>query len=386
MEKKIYEPLRVLILVDEEIENDKRVLSVIASYDRPKIINCKKDVNLLNSRLGYYRILLNIISALGRLFKIFFKSFDIWVKSFVFCNQYNKKLFAGTAVSFRSYIKALNNASLIMQNLEDIDLIYCNDLFCGIVAHKISKNFNINFIYDAHEVEFNRNRKNSWLRSVLDIIFEKEIILNAEKVFVVNSKIAQIYKIIYKSCKDKIFIKSNNHFNILNIDVHVKNSGSSSLSPIIIYIGGGIYGRKLETLAIESKKYLVPVYGFFIYEIPKLAIEYNWFIGNKCYENDLIDLVASRRCIMWCCLDDVCLSYNLSLPNKFFQAIAVGIPVIVSSDTYLAEIVDKYQLGFIYNQKNFQEFLDAFNSDLFCKWVANVDGFRLDYSTGKIIL
>ena len=38
---------------------------------------------------------------------------------------------------------------------------------------------------------------------------------------------------------------------------------------------------------------------------------------------------------------------------------AVGIPVIAYKDTYLAEIVSKYTLGYIYNDENFQEIVDS---------------------------
>ena len=50
---------------------------------------------------------------------------------------------------------------------------------------------------------------------------------------------------------------------------------------------------------------------------------------------------------MWASTENICLSYRLSLGNKFFQAMALGIPLLLQ-ETYLADIVIKYKLGYVY--------------------------------------
>jgi hypothetical protein len=74
------------------------------------------------------------------------------------------------------------------------------------------------------------------------------------------------------------------------------------------------------------------------------------------------EIVTERRCLMLCCHGNQCLSYSYSLPNKFFQSLVVGMPVIASLGTYLAELVEKHSLGLFFNK--------AAKSSNFEKWHA----------------
>jgi glycosyltransferase involved in cell wall biosynthesis len=89
---------------------------------------------------------------------------------------------------------------------------------------------------------------------------------------------------------------------------------------------------------------------------------------------------------MWCCVDDVCLSYRLSLPNKFFQALSVGIPVVATYGSYLAEIVEKYQLGFVFNGTNLSVIVEQMKSPAFAELGARVLAFRADLRGGNVVI
>ncbi len=90
---------------------------------------------------------------------------------------------------------------------------------------------------------------------------------------------------------------------------------------------------------------------------------------------------------MWCCLNAQALSYKLALPNKFFQALAVGIPVIASSGTYLADLVNRYELGFVvHDGTDFADLARRVRSPEYERWVYGVAAFREAFRKGHVAI
>ena len=52
-------------------------------------------------------------------------------------------------------------------------------------------------------------------------------------------------------------------------------------------------------------------------------------------------------------------SYRYALPNKFFQAQAVGCPIIAYDETYLADIIVRFGCGLIFSNVNNTSFLSG---------------------------
>ena len=55
-------------------------------------------------------------------------------------------------------------------------------------------------------------------------------------------------------------------------------------------------------------------------------------------------------------------SYRYALPNKFFQAQAVGCPIIVYDKTYLSSIVRKYGCGLVFSDITSTDFLNSISN------------------------
>jgi len=337
-----------LIFIDEPMDRDVRVISVINKYENCQLIDCSKYKTKIALRLQIYQYILYFIPLL-------FLSPFYWFQLNRKHQLKPKGIFSGFNKSIQIHIKSkIIVEDIIKQNkINNISGVHANDMFCGLVAKELKNHLNIPLVYDAHEVEFHRNRKNGLLRVVYDILLEKEIVKTAQQVIVVNQPIKKLYMDIYNIPESKIFIVDNNHFTPY-MGYALNHFSNEPREVIVTYVGGGIFGRKLEDLAREASKTDVEVYGFFLANTPKVANEQNWHLGSKDYLPELLDLSSKTHLVMWCCTEDVCLSYRLSLPNKFFQAIAIGIPVIAYKGTYLADIVAKYDLGYIYDDDNFQ--------------------------------
>ncbi len=367
-----------ILLVDEEINHDRRVLNSLKSYQNVHVINCRDlykitQVLSINAYINIFYIL-----VIG-----FIKGFWLSrnIRQFY---RFRFNSFAGSVIaSLRNAFQAYKIVVEPNSKPDDVVLIHAHDLYCGVIGAKLAKRLGTKFIYDAHEVEFHRNRKNSWLRSAFDWSVEKHVIQAADEIRVVNTKIAELYCLVYPGIDSRVRGVSNDHFAPHPVDIE---SISNSEHATIVYVGQGVKGRQLEQLALFTKDSELSVHAFFIGEVPTFAVNAQWIIGPRDYENDLVSLVQSQRCMMWCCVENICLSYQLALPNKFFQALAVGMPVIVSRDTYLSEIVHKYKIGIVLDDHDSNWILNQIKSKEFVEWVGNILRLRNDLSKGLVVL
>ncbi|WP_457563195.1 hypothetical protein [Caminibacter pacificus] len=349
-----------LLLIDEELSTDYRVNKTIDILNKNslQIINCSKYNFYCSS--SFFPLFKNLIFNFYNFYRIK-KKYDIKFNS----------LFLGLKRSVYNWCKSKLLAEKISEKNE-YHLIFANDLNCGIVGKVLKTEKNV-FIYDSHEIQFHRNRKNSFFRSLFDYSIEKEIVKKADEIRVVNVPIKKLYEDIYNINSSKIKVVNNNHFKCY-YGFYKQNFNYAEIG--ILYIGGGIKGRMLEKLAKEAKSLDIDVFAFFINEIPQLAYDYKWYVGKKDYIEEVKELIKNKTLLMWCVNDTSCLSYKLALPNKFFQAVALGIPVIVYEGTYLADIVKKYDIGYIY-KNNLSDIIDSVkNTEKFLKIVDNMNNFQ----------
>ncbi len=369
--------MKLLLLVDEDIDHDKRVTNCLEGYQDAQIINCRylHEVNGIMSIKAY----IYVLYCLALCFKNGF-----WLsKKLRFYGMGSNSFVTGLLASLKKILRAHNVVVEPYLKIDEVFLIHAHDLYCGVIGAKLAKRLGAKLIYDAHEVEFHRNRKNSWLRSAFDWSVEKHVIQAADEIRVVNTRIADLYRLAYPGIDSRLRVVSNDHFLPHSVDVHAI---ADSEHATIVYVGQGVKGRQLEQLALVTKGSELSVHAFFIGEVPELAIDAGWIIGPRDYEDNLVALSRSQRCMMWCCVESFCLSYQLALPNKFFQALAVGMPVIVSKNTYLSEIVQKYKLGIVLDDLNSDLILNTIKSEQFIEWVENIISFRDDLSKGLVVL
>lgn len=370
---------RTIVLVDEDVTHDKRVHAALAHLSRAEVIVCTGHNLQFQLRSVFY-----FINGLLYFFISIFRGFRHWQLLGQQFGLQPKNIITGFLKSFKTFVLAQQIARQIHQQCNAVSLIYAHDLFCGIVGAELSRALGAKLIYDAHEVEFHRNRKNSWLRTAYDIELERNVINRSSEVKIVNTPIARLYELIYALSAERLQVSSNNHFLVV-----ARKPSPAFLPPskiALVYVGGGVKGRQLEQLASGACNLGIPVYSYFINKVPKIAVEHGWFIGSKEYEESLISLTASHRCMMWCCVDNICLSYQMALPNKFFQAMAVGMPVIVSCNTYLSEILCKYNIGAVFDGINLDAIITQMRSSMYSDWLANIAVFNKKLQDGDVVL
>lgn len=368
----------VIVLIDEDFERDCRVLASIKEYADVQVIDCRT----LQGGAGgvplriYFKALKALIVALAN-------GFFLWHRLRWRYGLTHDSFENGIRSSWNSFLRAHRVADELRLQIKGVGLIHAHDLYCGVIGAELARSNGARLIYDAHEVEFHRNRKNSWLRFGFDWSIEKRVIESAHEVRVVNAPIAELYRSVYRGVDGRLRVVLNDHFPVHPIQAeNIPASGS----PKIVYVGGGTKGRQLEKLALVAADSRIPVHAFFIGEIPAFALEVGWATGGKDYEDELISLATSQRCMMWCCVEHVCLSYRLSLPNKFFQALAVGMPIVVSAGGYLEKLVYRHEIGAVFDGNNFNKIVEQIESDQYQIWVRRLKTLREGLSKGCLSL
>lgn len=68
------------------------------------------------------------------------------------------------------------------------------------------------------------------------------------------------------------------------------------------------------------------------------------FTGPYDYEKDIADIYGRFDCV-WAVYDSANPNVRVALPNKLYESVSCGLPLIVARGTYLAEIVEKAGIG-----------------------------------------
>lgn len=236
------------------------------------------------------------------------------------------------------------------------DLLVSNDLDTLFPNYLISKLKGCKLVYDTHEfftgvpeLEHNAFAKKMWTR------IEASVFPKLSKVYTVNDSIAGLYKELYH--KDLFVVR--NIPSKIDFPEIVKTRlelGLPEDKKIIILQGAGINVDRGAEEAVEAMKYidnailLIAGSGDVITPLKKKVQDEHlenkvWFKDKMPY-SDLIQYTAN--CDLGLTLDkDSNINYRYSLPNKLFDYVHAGIPVLSSNLVELKKIIDHYGIGLI---------------------------------------
>ena len=276
---------------------------------------------------------------------------------------------------------------------------FSNDLDTLLPNFLLSKIKGSTLIYDSHEYFtevpelIGRDKVRAiWLR------IESYILPKLKTMFTVNETLAKIYS-------EKYHIPVHAVRNVPKISGYVKSSednhvrekyGISSIDHLIIYQGAVNKDRGLEEL-IEAFTFLPStfhlliigtgdVYQTLVEKTEGLKLKQVHFLGQIPFSElaaytiqaDLgVSLEKSTN-----------LNYRYALPNKVFDYIASGVPILVSPLTELYAILDKHDVGKLlpsHKPKDIAETIVAIfaNQNQLAIWKENTQKAREDYCWEK---
>ena len=272
-------------------------------------------------------------------------------KGFMFYFEYNLRLF---------FLLLKCKADVFISN--DLDTLPANYLASRIKRKPL--------IYDSHEyfTEVPELIGHPFVRAIWTGL-EKILIPKVDAAYTVCDSIAEIYRDLYK-----VDFKVVRNLPVCSkaekVEHQEKKEGQSK---VILYQGALNLGRGIEA-AIRSMQYVDGAVlwlagdGDLTDQLKQLVAELNLnekvkFLGRlPIHELSRITMQADLGLSLE---EDLGLNYRFSLPNKLFDYIQSGVPVLVSNLPEMRKIVDHYQIGAIAETHQRKELAEAMKSALF---------------------
>lgn len=227
------------------------------------------------------------------------------------------------------------------------DFIIANDLIAGAIAYEYNKKYKTPYWYDSHEFQMFRNYRNSWMRALITFYYEKKVVNNAKKISVVSAPIGEYYEFLYN--KDPLIFVNN----FFKFSPSQKITYNDKKENVLVYFGHLNSGRGIDlwdevAQAMNAKKIIVfSATKKYLMNL-KTPLEFPEPFSD--IDDNSLKYLSRYNCYGLCLIEPICISYKLALPNKFFEYKSLGIIPIVMESTYLAEIVKKEKLGYVYSK------------------------------------
>jgi len=316
---------RIIVAVTNDLYTDQRVRKVCEF-----LVEQNYTVTLLGRRLK------NSKEMPATSYKT--KRFPLWfTKGALFYANYNLRLF---------FYLLFHKADVLLAN--DLDTLYANHW-----ARKFKRNCRL--IYDSHEYYIgvpelvSRPSVQKFWRSI-----EKRTVPKVDVMYTVNESIAELYRNEYK--REVKVVRNISDFKGFNAEQTKEQLGLPTDKAIVIIQGAGINIERGGEELIEAIQLVENAVLIFVGDgdvLPKLkarVAEMKWestvlFFGKRPYDELMNFTHLSSVGIS---MDkDTNVNYRFSLPNKIFDYIHAGIPLLVSDLPEIRRIVEGYDIGLI---------------------------------------
>lgn len=259
------------------------------------------------------------------------------------------------------------------------DIYHAHDLGTLPVAYYAAKRHQGILIYDSHELYIERNtlKPTSQITKYLISKIEAFLIRRSDVVITVNESIAQELahryriKLPYVLINVPFLLKKPLRDPQYSLRVIL---GIPDQYMVLLYLGSITFGRGLSQ-TIESLKYLPYCYFVMMGYGAKNYIEYLQKVSMKegvshrvlffgPVPPEEVAVFASTADIGIAPIENTCLSYYYCSPNKVFEYIMAGLPVVGSNFPELKRIIEGYNLGATFDPEDPQDIARAINEVL----------------------
>lgn len=258
-------------------------------------------------------------------------------------------------------------------NYRNFDILHCNDLH-GLIVGGLCKftRPSIKIVYDSHEYAINDVPGESVLSIKTKYILERIFIKFSKKVITVSESIANEYSRIYSiekpgvvlNCPEYCVVNKNDKFREI-FDIRTDQK-------IFLYQGNLKEGRGIEFLldvfsGFKSDDIVLVFMGYGSLEewIFKCSQDNDKIFLHEAVSHDELLKYTSSADFGISFIEDTCLSYRYCLPNKMFEYIMAGLPVLTSNLFEMKRFVDEEKVGVVAEENTEAGFFKALKELLF---------------------
>jgi glycosyltransferase involved in cell wall biosynthesis len=237
------------------------------------------------------------------------------------------------------------------------------------VAYWSRKKLGGKLVYDSHEL-FTETSTLSNLERVLAKVTEKLLIHKADNIITVNESIANELSTRYKVAQPTVIMNCPVIMDRLNIskDNLLRQSlGIDKEIPIILYHGGFSPNRGLQNLvnaALHLKRGIIVFMGWGKIEQELRDLVETNGVGDKVKfakpvpQENLLNFAQSAN-LGVIPYQAVGLNNYYTTPNKLFEYLAAGLPVVGSHFPELSKIIKEWNLGKTFNPDDPKDIAEA---------------------------
>ena len=236
---------------------------------------------------------------------------------------------------------------------ETIGVIHCHDLEPLAIGAHLKQLTGARLVYDAHELESECHGSRVF-RKRLDAWMERRLIPFVDSMITVSPSILKWY--------EERFPRVSFHL-VRNIpelpgDPEPLRPLRKSLEVpedalLFLYIGGLTGGRGIETVLKAFQDSRIKHHLAFIGSGALAALVQE--SSRSCPRIHLLERVSPDEILSYvagadvglCLIEDTCLSHRFCLPNKLFETLLAGIPVLASDLPDQAAIIRKHNAGWV---------------------------------------
>ncbi len=246
--------------------------------------------------------------------------------------------------------------------------ISCHSAALLSLSFKLARKLGARVVYEPHELESETSITSPLRRRAIRSV-ESRLVPKCAAVNVVGEEIAKWYESAYK-IKRPIVVRNIPDVRIAGPGQPVDLKAQLGLNKkdfLFLYQGALSRGRRVLQLmdvferANEDRHLLFLGYGVLEPAIQERA--------KKCGRIHLMpavppsDLLRYTRGadIGWCGVENICLSYYLSLPNKLFEFLLAGIPQVAPDWPEIGPIMRENDLGWLHGETT-EDMIEMVNS------------------------
>ena len=236
----------------------------------------------------------------------------------------------------------------LMKNVKKYDIIHACDLMTGLPALLPIKLFKKKMVYDCCDYYADSQEGPKFILNTLRRLETKVIEKSDVTILCSEKRIEQIFP---AKPKKIIYIHNSPNMDNFKIDNDKNNIIKSKNNKLkLVYVGNYCENRWLLELLenvsnMDNVEMHIGGFGGLGEEIEKIAKKSNnIYTYGKLKYNDVLKLESECDCVIALYETNI-KNHIYAAPNKFYEALAIGKPLLMLKNSGMSEIVEKENIG-----------------------------------------